>query len=123
MSLSILIPVYNEIDQLKHTINKLIKIKKKIKNIEIIFIDDFSTDETNKYIRKYSKKYSFIKIYKNKKKGLGSAIQVGIKKSKCNYMCIYMCDMSDEIKDLIKYYQVITKEKNDAVFGTRFSRK
>jgi len=122
MSLSILIPVYNEIDQLKYTINKLIKLKKKIKKIEIIFIDDFSNDASNLFIKKYSKKYSFIKVFKNIKKGLGSAIQLGIKKSRYNYLCIYMCDMSDELGDLIRYYQIIVKEKNDAVFGTRFSK-
>ena len=51
MSLSIIIPVYNEIHQLEYTIKKLIKLKKKIKNVEFIFIDDFSTDESFKIIK------------------------------------------------------------------------
>ena len=74
MSLSILIPVYNEIDQLKYTLNKLIKLKKKINNFEIIFIDDFSNDGSGNYIKEYSKKKPYIKIFKNKKKGLGSPL-------------------------------------------------
>ena len=45
MSLSILIPVHNEEDQLKITVPKLIKFKKN-KDLEIIFVDDFSTDNT-----------------------------------------------------------------------------
>ena len=52
MSLSIIIPVFNEIYQLKFTIKKLVFLKKKIKKIEIIFIDDFSNDDSNKYIKK-----------------------------------------------------------------------
>ena len=34
-----------------------------------------------------------------------------------------MCDLSDDVKDLIKYYKIIKKEKADAVFGTMFSKK
>ena len=56
MSLSLIIPVYNEIDQLGYTIDKLIKLKKKIKNIEFVFIDDFSNDGSYEYIGKHSKK-------------------------------------------------------------------
>ncbi|MDA7769743.1 glycosyltransferase family 2 protein [Candidatus Pelagibacter sp.] len=122
MSLSIIIPVFNEIDQLKFTIKKIITIKKKIKNIEIIFIDDFSKDNSSQYIKNYSKKNPLIKIFKNKKKGLGSAIKEGIIKSKNKYVCIFMCDMSDDINDLINYYKIINNEKKDAIFGTRFSK-
>jgi dolichol-phosphate mannosyltransferase len=123
MSLSLIIPVYNEIDQLGYTIDKLIKLKKKIKNIEFIFIDDFSNDSSYEYIEKYSKKNKFIRLIKNKKKGLGSAIEEGIKKSKLNYVCVFMCDMSDDIKDVIIYYNLINKIKNDAILGTRFSKR
>ena len=122
MSLSIIIPVFNEIDQLKFTIKKLVFLKKKIKKIEIIFIDDFSNDDSNKYIKKKIKKNSIFKVFKNKKKGLGSAIKEGILRSKNKYVCIFMCDMSDDIKDLIRYYNMINIEKKDAIFGTRFSK-
>ena len=120
MSLSLLIPVYNEIEQLQFTINKLKKLKKKINKLEVIFIDDLSTDGSNEYIKKNSKRNSYIKVFKNKKKGLGSAIEEGIKKSKSDYICIFMCDMSDDVNDLIKYYNMIKENKKDAIFGSRF---
>ena len=120
MSLSLLIPVYNEIEQLEYTIKKLKKLKQKLKKLEIIFIDDLSTDSSNEYIKKNSKKSPFIKVFKNKKKGLGSAIQEGIKKSKSDYICIFMCDMSDDVNDIIKYYKMIKENNKDAIFGSRF---
>ena len=120
MSLSLLIPVYNEIEQLQFTIKKLKKLKKKINKLEVIFIDDLSTDGSNEYIKKNSKKNSYIKVFKNKKKGLGSAIEEGIKNSKSDYICIFMCDMSDDVNDLIKYYNMIKENKKDAIFGSRF---
>ena len=123
MSLSIIIPAYNEEDQIKNTLKKLINFKKKINNIDIIIIDDQSTDKTYNTVKKFSKRKKFIKIYLNKKKGLGSAIETGIKKSKSKYLSIFMADMSDSLNDLNKYYKLIQKNNVDAVFGTRFSKK
>jgi dolichol-phosphate mannosyltransferase len=120
MSLSIIIPVYNESRNLEKTVNNLIKLKKIIKKLNLIFIDDFSTDNTYDLVKKLSKKNSFIKIFKNKKKGLGSAIEKGFKKSRFKYVAIFMADPSDSIDDLIKYYKIISSKKYDAVLGSRF---
>ena len=120
MSLSIIIPVYNESRNLEKTVNNLKKIKKRIKKFNLIFVDDFSTDNTFDVLNKFSKKYSFIKIFKNKKKGLGSAIEEGIRKSNFNYVAIFMADSSDSINDLIRYYKIISSNKYDAVLGSRF---
>ena len=123
MTLSVIIPVYNENKNIIKTIKNLYRIKSKVKKLEIIFIDDFSTDNTLNVLQKYSKKYSFIKFSKNKKKGLGSAIETGIKKSKNKFVTIFMCDSSDSTYDLIKYYEIISQNKHDAVLGSRFIKK
>lgn len=120
MSLSVIIPVYNEEKNIRTTVSELTKIKKKIKKIDLVFIDDFSSDNTVKEINNLSKKYSYICIYKNKKKGLGSAIELGIKKSKFEYVAIFMADLSDSPRDLIRYYKAIKKNRCDAVLGSRF---
>ena len=120
MSLSLIIPVYNEESQIETTIRKLILFQKKFQQLEIIFIDDFSTDETKNKIHKLIRRKKFIKLYDNKKKGLGSAIQVGILKSKKNYICIFMADLSDDFKDLKKYYLLMKTNKYDAILGSRF---
>lgn len=120
MSISIVIPVFNEEAQIETTLKRLINFKKKIKDLEIIFVDDFSTDNSNSIIKKYIKKHNYIKLIVNKKKGLGSAIYNGIIKSKKKFLCIFMADMSDDLNDLIKYYSQISKNNLDAVFGSRF---
>ena len=123
MTLSLIIPVYNEIEQLKFTVKKLLKLKKKINKIEFIFIDDFSTDDSFNFLKKISNKIRSVKIFRNKKKGLGSAIEEGIKKSKSKYLCIFMCDLSDSVNDVEIYYKTINVEKVDAVLGSRFIKK
>ena len=38
-------------------------------------------------------------------------------------MCIFMCDLSDDVNDIYKYYKAITDNNElDAVFGTRFDK-
>ena len=76
MSLSIIIPTYNEVKQLKYTIKKLQSLKKKIKEYELIFIDDFSNDGSYQQLVLFKKKTQN-QNFKNIKKGLGSAIKVG----------------------------------------------
>ena len=120
MSLSIVIPVYNEDKQLHNTIKKINKISKKIKDYEIVFIDDFSTDNTKQIIKKSIRSNKKIKYYKNIKKGLGSAIGLGINKSTKKFVCIFMCDNSDDLSDLMEYYKIINKNNLDAVLGSRF---
>ena len=123
MSLSIIIPIYNEVKQLNYTIKKLQTLKKKIHDHELIFIDDLSNDGSYKKLITLKKKFSKIKVYKNIKKGLGSAIKIGIEKSKKKYVCIFMCDLSDDVNDILKYYKTMKKNQYlDAVFGTRFAK-
>ena len=123
MSLSLIIPVYNESAQIINTIKEIYKIKKKIKDFEILIVNDFSTDETVKIIKSANKSFKKIRLIQNKKKGLGSAMQTGILASKKKYVCIFMADLSDDINDVFKYFKTIDKNDFDAVFGTRFSSK
>ena len=119
MSLTILIPTKNEQDVIEKTIKNIIKSKISKINHEILIVDDFSSDKTKKILKKFKKNNKF-KLFENIEPGLGSALRVGIKKSTKEYVCIFMADESDSISDLVKYYKIISKNKYDAVFGSRF---
>ena len=110
MSLSIIIPCYNEEKIIFKTVTK---IKNKINfNHEIILVDDLSNDKTWNEMKKCKKKFNNISIFKNTSKGLGSAISLGVKKSLKKYIVIFMSDLSDDIDDMRKYYDIISKKKN-----------
>ena len=119
MKLSIIIPVRNEESLIKKIIEQL---QSKLKNLsyEIIFINDFSTDNTLTIVKKLIETNSQINIYDNQRKGLGGAISQGINKAKGDAVCIMMSDLSDSIDDLEKYYNILKNENVDAVFGSRF---
>ena len=119
MKLSIVIPVRNEEIVIKKIIDQL---EYELKNLpyEIIFINDFSTDNSPGLIKEIIKTKEQISLYDNKKRGLGGAITEGINKAKGEAVCIMMCDLSDDIDDLKKYYNIMKDEQIDAVFGSRF---
>ena len=81
MSMSIIIPARNESQVILFTIKKIVKKFKKF-NYEIIVINDFSTDDTLKKVKKLNNLK--VKVYNNINPGLGSAIRLGIKKVKKN---------------------------------------
>ena len=122
MKVSVIIPVRNEELLIKKTIDQL---ENELKNLphEIIFINDFSTDNTSKIIEEVIKTKDTINLYENAKRGLGGAITEGINKAEGEAVCIMMSDLSDDIADLRKYYNIIKDEKVDAVFGSRFIKE
>jgi dolichol-phosphate mannosyltransferase len=89
-------------------------------NFEVLIINDFSDDDTLMKAEKIFASESRFKIFDNKKKGLGGAINLGIEKANGDRVAIMMADMSDHIDDLMKYNNLIDKENLDAVLGSRF---
>lgn len=103
-SLSIIFPVYNEESRLKFAFTDILKfLKKKKFKLEIIFVDDGSVDNSydiiNKFINKFKslcvKNKTRIKVYKSKKNlGKGSALKIGVKKAKYDWILTTDTDMS-----------------------------
>ena len=123
MTLSIIIPVFNEINSLPVILKKIIKDTSKIKK-KIIIVDDFSNDGTREWLIK-KKKTKFIDltiILKKKNEGKGSAVIEGIKHTKLNdVILIQDADLEYFPKDINKLYKKI-KIGYDFVLGNRFHK-
>ncbi len=117
--LSIIIPARNESDNIQDIIDYFEKgLSDTI--YEVLLINDFSEDDTLEKSERLFKNKDNFKIFDNKIKGLGGAINLGIKKSSGSKISIMMADLSDDINDL-KRYNIILDQKNvDAVLGSRF---
>jgi dolichol-phosphate mannosyltransferase len=119
----IVIPTYNEKNNISAILKKIIKLYKS--KFQILVIDDNSPDGTADEVIKISKKFRFIKLYlRNKKLGIGSAHKFGIKYAIKNNFKILITMDSDgthnpkyikRFLNLIKGYDLITT--------TRFSNK
>ena len=119
IKLSIIIPCRDEEDNINIMYENIIS-KISIEDFEIIFINDFSTDATEKNILELTKKDNRVKLFNNRKRGLGGTIEKGLVSSTGEYVTILMADSADSIEDLNEYISIMNKDDCDAVFGSRF---
>ena len=119
-SLSIIIPIFNECKNLRK-LTKLLKFNLKIKNYEVIFVDDDSFDgslDVLKDIKKKNKKFHFI-LRKDKPRDLTKSCFLGIKKSKFQNILIMDGDLQHDPKDINKLINSFKKNSPDLVVGSR----
>lgn len=121
-SVSIIVPVLNEE---KNILVLYEKLKANLKNVryEILFINDGSTDDSEKIIRKLTKKDKSVKLVNlSRNFGHQAAISCGIDYAGANAAIIMDCDLQDPpelIPAMIKKWQ----GGYDVVYGIRKSRK
>ena len=128
-SLSIIFPLYNESKRLKYCFKNIdiFNSNSLIKNLEYIFVDDGSTDNSYDLIvdfikkrRKKKKKIKFKIVKFKKNKGKGAALISGIKNASKDWLLTIDTDISVsllEINNWIKYKYL--KTNNKIYFGSR----
>ncbi|MAX67733.1 MAG: hypothetical protein CME66_12420 [Halobacteriovoraceae bacterium] len=108
-SLSIVIPCYNEEESLALLDSKLKPLLEKFPyEYELIFVNDGSTDNTEKIIKDLFKpKYPVVLISYKKNKNLGGAVKEGVKVAKMQYTAVIDSDCSYDPCDILKMYDYI----------------
>lgn len=130
--LSVIIPCFNEEKLVKKTFAEVLKSIKisKIKKYEIVFIDDGSSDNSLKIVKKKFTKIKNIRIYSNEKNlGIGHVFFKGITLSKGNYLIQIPSDNSHKAREISKLlnfynanYDIVTTFYED-VIGRNYLRK
>jgi len=121
MDLSVIIPAYNEEENIARLYSKIKPVIKNKKH-EIIFIDDGSTDNTYKEMKKLTKDKS-VKIIKFRKNfGQTAAWKAGIDNAKGNLVITMDADLQNDPKDIPKLINKL-KKGYDVVSGWRYKRK
>ena len=119
--LSIIVPVRDESKTIKEVFDYFNNNLKNI-NYEVLIINDFSNDDTLNITKSLINEYKNFKVLDNNKKGLGGAINLGIKKATGENIAIMMADQSDDINDLIEYDNLMRSGNYDAILGSRFTK-
>ena len=123
VNLSIIIPVYNEENFLKKLFVDLTTCFNN-KDVEIIIVDDGSTDNSTKIINAFDKNgfnFSLKKIRLEQNCGKGKALQIGIKEAIGEYILLQDADLELDTKDSLEMYQIIQKNHEiKCIFGSRY---
>ena len=107
--ISVIVPVYNTKDYLFDCLSSL--KNQTYKNLEILLIDDGSTDDSLKIIQKYQKLDSRARVLKKKNGGLSSARNLGLDHANGEY--IFFLDSDDYLEnDAIEYLYFLIKKTN-----------
>ena len=118
--LSIIIPTYNEKENLKILITKIYSIIK-VKKFEILIVDDDSNDGTRKLLKKMLLLFKNLKYIsrKTKPRDLSKSCVLGFNKSKYANILVMDGDLQHKPKDISKLYSVFSEKNCDIVVGSR----
>jgi len=120
-SVSIIVPTYNEKDNIPELIKNIFSIVKKDKfDLEIVIVDDNSPDGTGDVASELAKKYPLQLVSRPGKSGLSSAVLDGMKIAKGDIIGVMDGDLSHDPVIIPKMIDAIARQKNELVVGSRY---
>jgi glycosyltransferase involved in cell wall biosynthesis len=127
-SLSVVVPCYNESENIKLIIQGFINAVGDKKNIEVILVNNGSTDNSSEVFENELNKIhnNFFKIVLvEKNEGYGHGIITGLKNSNGNLLAWTHADMQTDPVDVIKGYEIFQKLNRSNIFikGKRLKRR
>ena len=116
--LSIIIPVYNEVNCLEELVRQVEEADFCGCEKEIILVDDCSTDGSRDILQTMENKHTV--LYHEKNKGKGAAIRTAVEKASGDIIVIQDADLEYSPNDYNNLLPLILDDKADVVYGSRF---
>jgi SAM-dependent methyltransferase len=120
--LSVMVPVYNEKHVVEASIRRVLALDDPlISSLEVIIVDDWSTDGTWEILQRLAASDSRIVLLRNEQNlGKGAAIRNAIKHSTGEISIIHDADLEYDPADIPSLLVPFAQEGADAVFGSRY---
>lgn len=120
-TLSLVVPCYNEDATLAECIRRVLQIADGTLHLEIIIVDDGSTDTTGVIAGELAKKHPEIKVLQHKiNLGKGASLRSGFKMVTGDVVAVQDADLEYDPMDLKKLAGPIVRNEADVVLGSRF---
>lgn len=119
-TLSIIIPVFNEVSTLESILKKVIEapLPEGIGK-EIIIVDDGSSDGTHKLYPEIEKRVAKVLIHEVNQ-GKGAALRTGIKAATGDFLIVQDADLEYDPNEYIRLIEPLLEDRADVVYGSRF---
>ena len=118
--LSIVIPIYNEKDLVIDVLKKVRDLKIDKTDIEIIAIDDCSTDGTREILKKKGNKYVDKILYHEVNQGKGAALKTGFSEANGDVIIVQDADFEYDPDEIPSVVEPVFKGECDVCYGSRF---
>jgi glycosyltransferase involved in cell wall biosynthesis len=122
-TLSVVIPAYNEENTIQTILEQVLGLKIGEIQIEMIIINDCSTDGTRALVESYIDKnpaYAIRLIDQEKNMGKGAAIRRGIEEASGEFLIIQDADLEYDPREYKDLLNPLLNDKADVVYGSRF---
>ena len=111
---SVIVPVYNAEKYLRQALDSI--LKQDYPELEIILVENMSEDGSMKICQSYEKAHKEIRLFREKKRGMGDARNTGLKRATGKYICFVDADdyLPDE-KIIAKFINIAEQTASDVV--------
>ena len=120
-TLSVLLPIFNERSTLPELLERILKVPL---SLEIIIVDDGSTDGTREYLKESVEgAYPNVRVfYHEKNQGKGAAIRTAIPSAKGEFCIVQDGDMEYSPEDYLPIAAAFDCGREKVVYGSRFMK-
>jgi dolichol-phosphate mannosyltransferase len=121
VDLSVIIPAYNEQNNLPETLDGIIAaLRREAIRFEIVVVNDNSHDGTRQLVlERMARDPEIVLVNNTPPGGFGRAIRAGLRHFSGDAVAIVMADHSDDPEDIVRCYRTL-QSGYDCVFGSRF---
>jgi dolichyl-phosphate beta-glucosyltransferase len=113
--LSLIIPAYNEERRLPKSLDQVIAfIRERQEPVEVLIVENGSTDRTTEIAEAYAEKYPFIRVL-HSGKGKGAAVKAGMMAGDGHYLFICDSDLSMPISEVQKFLPPVLGDYDVAI--------
>ncbi|MBN1516934.1 glycosyltransferase family 2 protein [Candidatus Sumerlaeota bacterium] len=117
MRLSLIIPIYNEAELLEQVLERVRKLPYEL---QLVLVDDFSTDGTRKILKDEEQKPDTLVLYHDRNQGKGAAIRTGIPHADGEIVIVQDADLEYNPMDIPAVIQPIIDGRCNCAYGSRF---
>lgn len=121
LSLSIVIPAYNEEKRLPASLDTVLEyVSGRYEFVEVVVVDDGSKDGTVRCVREYAASHPAVRLLQNPgNRGKGYAVRNGMLDAKGEWVLFSDADLSSPISEIEKLFQAAEREQAEVAIGSR----
>lgn len=121
MKLSLVIPIYNEEEHLAEFLQRIDSLELPCTK-ELVFVDDFSKDNSFEILQKHTFKSEHKIFRQDKNMGKGAALRRGFVEATGDFVGVQDADFEYSLQDILALIKPLLEGRADIVYGSRFMR-